>query len=467
MDFNNLKQTHLYELITSRSNGEIVFPKDKKLTEMTALDLFGLMGAYKNLFFPEFWVQIAQEFLGVKTECEISDAHIQTDIVSKLTIFEKLEPFLIRKGFTLDHLCHFEDSVIRRPIYDKMKVGRKTYKIIKNGMQFWKGKKHNLIVRYDGDFITLFAPEEHQEAIDKLGKSIEDYGLKHSVLRNKVIRMDGTIIKIEKKFTWEDVILPKTTKEKITGNVTDFFSNLEVYKKNKIALKRGLLLFGPPGTGKTLIGKILACQTKCTFIWVTCQDILNGDVRSLFQLARKLSPCIIFMEDMDFYSAKRNENFAKQTLGELLAQLDGFEENHGIIVIGTTNDIEAIDTAISDRPSRFDIQVEIGRPNQAARKKMLITKFKDIKTDNVDWDELSKLTDDYSGAHIQELKTATVLQAVKDMSVGADKKIRVKQKHIEEALEAIKVRRDKSGDAVGFEFDDDEKTPDSVEDVIA
>lgn len=145
-------------------------------------------------------------------------------------------------------------------------------------------------------------------------------------------------------------------------------------------LPKGVLLTGPPGTGKTLLAKALAGEAQCEFIVASgseFEEMFVGlgakRVRQLFEDARKHSPCIIFIDEIDAVGGKRNwkdANSIRQTLNELLAQMDGFEESSGILVVGATNLIESLDKALL-RPGRFDRQLQVDLPDIKARTEIL------------------------------------------------------------------------------------------------
>jgi len=150
--------------------------------------------------------------------------------------------------------------------------------------------------------------------------------------------------------------------------LVNYLKNPEKYKILGAKLPKGVLLTGPPGTGKTLLAKAVAGEANCNFI--TCsgsefEEMFVGlgakRVRELFEEGRRIKPCIIFIDEIDAVGGKRNwkdANSIRQTLNELLAQLDGFESTSGILVIGATNLLESLDTALL-RPGRFDRKLVI------------------------------------------------------------------------------------------------------------
>jgi hypothetical protein len=159
----------------------------------------------------------------------------------------------------------------------------------------------------------------------------------------------------------------------IEQNTVEVFRRREAFRRNGVPFKRGIILHGAPGTGKTLVGKVLAGLKLATFIYVTAADMSGLEsVRSIFDLARRLSPTILFFEDIDLFADDRSSYCSKAMLGEILAQLDGFESNDGLVFIATTNDLAAIDPAIRERPSRFDALIHLDLPSREARRNILL-----------------------------------------------------------------------------------------------
>lgn len=169
-----------------------------------------------------------------------------------------------------------------------------------------------------------------------------------------------------------NLILPKKTWDILDDNLFQFISNKESIVKEGMKWKRGILIWGPPGTGKTLLGTYICNVLKdVTVLWCTPSSVEDAEsVKNIFEMARHLEPTIIFLEDMDFVAASRDDRGLNPLLGELLTQLDGAASNEGVFVVGTTNNPWALDKAISSRPSRFDVRVEFGLPDTETRERL-------------------------------------------------------------------------------------------------
>jgi ATP-dependent metalloprotease len=186
-------------------------------------------------------------------------------------------------------------------------------------------------------------------------------------------------------------------------------------------LPRGLLLTGPPGTGKTLLAKAIAGEADVPFFFSSgsqFEEVYVGlgakRIRELFEAAKKKSPCIIFIDEIDAVGGTRklkDQSALKMTLNELLVQLDGFEDNSGIIVIGATNFMESLDTALL-RPGRFDKHIVVPLPDVGGRKDILEMYGKKTKLHpSVDLNVLARGTTGFSGADLFNLMNQAALKA--------------------------------------------------------
>jgi ATP-dependent metalloprotease len=189
-------------------------------------------------------------------------------------------------------------------------------------------------------------------------------------------------------------------------------------------LPRGLLLTGPPGTGKTLLAKAIAGEADVPFFFSSgsqFEEVYVGlgakRIRELFEAAKKKSPCIIFIDEVDAVGGTRklkDQSALKMTLNELLVQMDGFEDNSGIIVIGATNFMESLDDALL-RPGRFDKHITVPLPDVGGRKEILEMYAKKTKLHpDVDLNVLARGTTGFSGADLFNLMNQAALKASVD-----------------------------------------------------
>jgi ATP-dependent metalloprotease len=189
-------------------------------------------------------------------------------------------------------------------------------------------------------------------------------------------------------------------------------------------LPRGLLLTGPPGTGKTLLAKAIAGEADVPFFYASgsqFEEVYVGlgakRIRELFEAAKKKAPAIVFIDEIDAVGGTRklkDQSALKMTLNELLVQMDGFDENNGIIVIGATNFVESLDSALL-RPGRFDKMVTVPLPDVGGRKEILEMYAKKTKlSPDVDLSVLARGTTGFSGADLNNLINQAALKASVD-----------------------------------------------------
>ncbi|EIV99613.1 LOW QUALITY PROTEIN: ATP-dependent metalloprotease FtsH [Thermoanaerobacter siderophilus SR4] len=223
--------------------------------------------------------------------------------------------------------------------------------------------------------------------------------------------------------------------------IIDFMTNTEKYNKMGAKIPKGILFYGPPGTGKTLLATALAGETNSTFISASGSEFVEkyvgvgaSRIRALFAKAKKSAPSIIFIDEIDAVGTKRNtdNNSEKdQTLNQLLVEMDGFNSNEGIIVIGATNRIDMLDEALL-RPGRFDRTIHIGAPNMKARLEILKVHTRNKPLDEtVSLSELARKTHGMTGAHLATMcNEAAILAVMKNKS-------KIGKEEFEEALERV------------------------------
>ncbi|NLK64873.1 MAG: ATP-dependent zinc metalloprotease FtsH [Tissierellia bacterium] len=209
-------------------------------------------------------------------------------------------------------------------------------------------------------------------------------------------------------------------------DIIDFLNNEDKYRSMDAKVPRGILLYGPPGTGKTLIAKAIAGEAKATFIYSSGSEFVEKyvgvgakRVRTIFERARKESPSIIFIDEVDALGAKRNadsNNEKDQTLNQLLIELDGFNNTSNVIVIAATNRLDLLDEALL-RPGRFDRKIYVGNPNYHSRLKILEVHTKNKPLDKkVQLKDIAIKTHGFSGAQLANIANEAALKAIKDKS---------------------------------------------------
>lgn len=271
--------------------------------------------------------------------------------------------------------------------------------------------KEAILKNYVG--LSPHAEDEDSESVDGLSK------FSQSGVR---VYRPG---EIETKFS--DVAGLETAKEDM-NDLLMFLKDPSMFKNMGAKIPKGVLLSGSPGNGKTLLARALAGEVGCPFLYITASEFIEAIVgigaarmRHLFAVARDLAPCIIFIDEIDAVGRKRSghglggDTELTQTLNQLLAEMDGFEqEDSPIVVIAATNRIDVLDEALL-RPGRFDRKVEISSPFVKDRMKILNVHFKKIKVSHdIDVQKVAQGTKGFSGAELAELVNEAAILAIRE-----------------------------------------------------
>ena len=275
------------------------------------------------------------------------------------------------------------------------------------------------------------------------GKGVMNFGKS----RAKMLSPDA------KKVTFDDVAGADEEKAELE-EIVDFLKSPSRYIEMGARIPKGVLLVGPPGTGKTLLAKAIAGEAGVPFFSISGSDFVEmfvgvgaSRVRDLFEQAKKNSPALIFIDEIDAVARRRGTGMGgghderEQTLNQMLVEMDGFGVNEGIIVMAATNRVDILDPAIL-RPGRFDRKVLVGRPDVKGRKEILEVHAKNKPIgDDVDLEQIARITSGFTGADLENLLNeasilaakagkhfltqAEINQAMIKVGIGKEKKSRI------------------------------------------
>jgi len=209
--------------------------------------------------------------------------------------------------------------------------------------------------------------------------------------------------------------------------VVSYLHNPGRYKEIGAKMPKGILLVGPPGTGKTMLAKAVAGESEVPFFSISGSEFVEmfvgmgaAKVRDLFKQAKEKAPCIVFIDEIDAIGKKRGgaaiggNDEREQTLNQLLTEMDGFEDNTGVIILAATNRPESLDPALT-RPGRFDRQVPVGLPDLQGREAILKVHASKIKhAPDIDYNKVARMASGASGAELANIVNEAALRAVRD-----------------------------------------------------
>ncbi|HSY18978.1 MAG TPA: ATP-dependent zinc metalloprotease FtsH, partial [Candidatus Acidoferrales bacterium] len=265
------------------------------------------------------------------------------------------------------------------------------------------------------------------------------------------------LAKDRNKTTFKDVAGVEEAMEEVS-ELVDFLKDPKKFQRLGGRIPKGVLMIGPPGTGKTLLAKAIAGEADAAFFSISGSDFVEmfvgvgaSRVRDMFEQARKSTPCLIFIDEIDAVGRSRGHGLGggnderEQTLNALLVEMDGFDTQEGIIIIAATNRPDVLDPALL-RPGRFDRQVTVNLPDVRGREAILKVHAKNVKLGpNVDLSVIARGTPGYSGAELANLLNEAALLAAR-----TGKKM-VEQRELEEARDKVRWGRERRSLAMTVE----------------
>ncbi len=276
----------------------------------------------------------------------------------------------------------------------------------------------------------------NKKLMDQMGgKNAMSFGIGKS---NAKVYVQST-----KGIRFADVAGEDEAKESL-AEIVDYLHNPQKYTEAGASMPKGILLVGPPGTGKTMLAKAVAGEANVPFFSISGSEFVEmfvgmgaSKVRDLFRQAKEKAPCIVFIDEIDAIGQKRNSggmggnDEREQTLNQLLTEMDGFEENTGVIILAATNRPESLDPALT-RPGRFDRRVPVELPGLQGREAILKIHAKKIQTAaDVDFHTIARMAAGASGAELANIINEAALRAVRNGRTV------VNQADLEESIEVV------------------------------
>ena len=342
----------------------------------------------------------------------------------KLALISKaVKEFQEKDGWKLKDVLNINEYTGKRtrPVYSKLQTSReKTEELLVDGFYCLEKGTDKLVVEiapYYGCFgVNVYSDDSSKDLADNFIEGYKVYASENNFLKGEKITPQGKFLAIPET-TFEDVKLEQDKKQAIKIGALEFFKKKDVYTKNKLPFKRGLIFAGEPGTGKTLVGKALMQETDNTFIWLTSKDLLThwGDIDAkafgrLLEMAKELAPSVLFAEDIDDYLE------SKLAIDTIKTQMDGLDSMDGVVTILCTNYPERIPKSLIDRPSRFDDVIIFNVPDETLRYEILDAHLKNVKIKNRKsvLTATAKNSEGLTGAHLKEVVIYSILLASDD-----------------------------------------------------
>lgn len=399
--------------------------------------------------------KICRDFLGV-SPAETTDSEKKYPAFYIPLAIMGIEAVLKQK-FDIVQTLNFDWERRIQPVgYKMFEVGYKTEKKMPTDAYYFCKTKNNgaptIIVTeirstMSGDVLRIRCMTGTQNSslqevfLNDIKKWIDD----NNYYRGQKIGADGRFLNVS-TYQWDDIVLETHIKDNVFDDVVGFLNHAELYRINNLPFKRGLILYGKPGCGKTLLGKVIANQIQSSFIWVTAAQASSAEfIKELFALAREIAPTVLFFEDVDMYTVDRGHGVFNAKVGELLAQMDGMEENNGLIVVATTNRLDVIEKALAERPSRFDRRYCLDNISADTTKRMIAKKLENANLVDVSLDDIAEMVQGLNGCFIQEVVISAKRKAIIRGNVDAEGVVNLNKdillESAAEVLEAFRLRK--------------------------
>ena len=348
----------------------------------------------------------------------------------------------------------------RKPVYIDVSTDYDHHEnLLRDGqLLIEKGDRH-FVVTVDINLqwrnsVQVEAPAPQKKAVERFVHEVKIIAEKQNFYRGKKIEFGGRIhfLNVRDK-SWDSIILDTDVMREIRANTIEFLNKKECWAKYGIPQKRGILLAGEPGTGKTVICKALMAESDgVTCITANAYALsADGYITELYDMAEDLSPCIVFIEDIDLIGLNREENHYQHgpALLSLLNVLDGVEEKQEIITVATTNSLDALDRAITQRPSRFDRVVKLSLPLLEERKKLVSLLSQKIPVDEPTQDYIARKAERCTPAQLQEIVYSLVIEHDEEFSELPNPEI--SKDDVDHIISRINGR---NGHRIGFDLSD-------------
>jgi len=396
-------------------------------------------------------MRIMCRFLGMDCDTDIKriehDPPLRTYLTS-LMMMQTLNDFMESIDYSYAGELDFDDQEDSMPcIIKSWRIKDQEYSFVTRGFIYFEhpsgNREDNIVFEvHAAEHISITCYSKSLNDSKNMILDLESYAKKNNCIRGaklKGINVHGSAlaeVDVKKDANWENYYYPDNLIDVVEEEVFEFLKNPEKY--NDIGIHgRGCMFQGPPGSGKTTLGHIICNNLPDqTVVWITPEVIAEAGsggmmgIKAMYGVLEFLSPCVIMLEDLDLFSTDRETSGNMLSLGALMNILDGINSVKNVVTIGTTNRIDVIESALRNRPGRFDRIIEVPNLNDDLRERMFKKQLKD-------WKNIDKLvnyivgrTEGWSGAMAHEFVKNLEMKNMNNASV----KRNLTKKIIEEVL---------------------------------
>ena len=459
MDAKDTKRAAVEDHISHGYNPQRLNKYDKDFSSSSVKDIMGAFGESLDEVLnrrdikPE--EKLVRDFIGVSPSEMTSGSKVYPSFYIPLAIMGV--DAILEKNFDIIDTLNFDwSSKVQSVKYAMFEVGfNKEKRLMTGAYRFCKNKTDGspMVVITEvrptmGGSILKIDCTTNKNGVgvyESFLNDVKQWMNDNNYYRGQKIGADGRFLNVS-KYNWDDIVLDPEVKDSVFGDVVGFLNHAELYRVNGLPFKRGLILYGKPGCGKTLLGKVVANQVASSFIWVTAAQASSAEfIKELFTLAREVAPTVLFFEDVDMYTVDRGYGAFNAKVGELLAQMDGMEENNGLVVVATTNRLDVIEKALAERPSRFDRRYCLDSMSLETTKLMVSKKLDNANLVDVSLDEIAAMVRGLNGCFIQEVVISAKRKAISRGNVDGNGVVNldkdILQESASEVADAFKLQR--------------------------
>ena len=317
--------------------------------------------------------------------------------------------------------------------------------------------------------VRLEGSASKKQEMERFIQGVKTIAKDDNIYRGKKLEFAGRIRFLNLSVClWDSIILEPEIKREVKANTVDFLNRRELWVSYGIPPKRGILLAGEPGTGKTVICKALLAEADKISCITANAYALDADeyITELYELAQDLSPSLVFIEDIDLIGQSRMEfvYHKRSSLLSLLTIMDGIEEKKEVVTVATTNCLDVLDKAISERPSRFDRVIKLSLPSLEQRKELLKRLSQRILLDEATQEYIARQTADCTPAQLQEIAFSLVIEHSGDVPDIQPPCLKFSKDDIDSAISRI---NSKNRHRIGFGIENNHNghKPDQIADI--